>query len=192
MKKFSKITAKVSYLPITNVDTDKIIPKEYLKTIKRSGLGKYLFSELRYDSQGYPIEDFILNKRADTKILLSGENFGCGSSREHAVWSILDFGIDVVIAPSFADIFYGNSFKNGLLLVIMPKTTIEALAKEDSLTVDLENQKIISEDKAYDFSIEPYLKDILLNGLDDIEKALEWKDDIYNFERFYKQKYSWL
>ncbi len=166
MEAFTKLTAQAAYLPIANIDTDMIIPKQYLKTIKRTGLGKWLFAEQRYDAEGNPISDFVLNQKPNARILLVGENFGCGSSREHAPWSLIDFGIRAVIAPSFADIFYNNSYKNGLLLVRLEKEAIAALAtQEEDITIDLEAQTVRTGISSFAFEIEPNIKSVLLAGL---------------------------
>lgn len=193
MQKFTTLTAKAAYLPIANIDTDMIIPKQHLKTIKRSGLGKWLFSALRYDDNGNPRADFVLNAKPDAQILLAGENFGCGSSREHAPWSLCDFGIRVVIAPGFADIFYNNSFKNGLLLIKLDKAAIAELALlDEQLVIDLEAQTVSGGGKSFGFEIEPNHKKTLLEGLDAIEPVLRMRKDIEEFEakRFAKQ--PWL
>ncbi|MGE4350817.1 MAG: 3-isopropylmalate dehydratase small subunit [Bdellovibrionales bacterium] len=193
MEKFTHLSAKAAFLPIANVDTDMIFPKQFLKTIKRSGLGKCLFAELRYDAQGKPRSDFVLNQRPDAKILLTGENFGCGSSREHAPWSILDFGIRAVIAPSFADIFYNNSYKNGLLLVKLDKAAIETLAQNpDSVSIDLETQTVTGKDASYRFEIEPNIREILLGGLDSIAVILQNKAEIEAYEQDHFTRQPWL
>lgn len=193
MDKFSKLTGKVAYLPIANIDTDMIIPKQYLKTIKRSGLGRYLFAEMRYDMQGNTIEDFILNKQPDTKILISGDNFGCGSSREHAPWALLDFGIRAIIAPGYADIFYNNCFKNGILPIKLQQCDIDGLlTKKADVTIDLYSQTIQCVDATYFFVMDDHQKEILLQGLDDIEKVLKYKAEIIHFEKNYFSNYPWL
>lgn len=185
----------MAYLPIPNVDTDMIIPKQYLKTIKRTGLGKCLFAELRYDEAGNEKPDFILNQShcRQAKILLAEENFGCGSSREHAVWSFLDFGIKVIIAPSFADIFYSNCFKNGILAITLPKNEINQLSQiHDIVTVNLETQTIVADQKLISFSIDPFRRDALLRGLDEIGETLLFEEKIKIFEQNQKEKKSWL
>jgi len=194
MEKFTTLIGKAAYLPISNIDTDIIIPKQYLKTIKRTGLGKYLFADQRYDLKGTVIPDFILNKQPDTKILITGENFGCGSSREHAPWALLDFGIRAVISPSFADIFYNNCFKNGILPVKLPQNEIDNLLKGglDNLSIDLMAQIISSNSVKCTFSIDPHRKEVLINGLDDIEKILTMKQAITDFEKQHFTKYPWL
>ncbi len=191
MEKFTKLTGVAAPLPLVNVDTDMIIPKQFLKTIRRSGLGKNLFDEMRYDAQGNEIPDFVLNKPAYRKaeILIAGENFGCGSSREHAPWALLDFGIRCVIAPSFADIFYNNCFKNGILPVILPPEQVDLLMKEAEkgenarITVDLEAQEIsTSEGDVFRFEVDPFRKHCLLEGLDDIGLTMEKAKSIDAFE----------
>lgn len=193
MIKFNQIKGKVAYLPIANIDTDMIIPKQYLKTITRSGLREFLFAELRYDIQGSINPEFILNKEPEIKILISGENFGCGSSREHAVWSLLDFGIRAIIAPSYADIFYNNCFKNGLLPIVLSENKIEALVgKGSEITIDLPKQQIVCSDMNIKFDIDSHRKEILIKGLDDIEKILRFDDEIVEFEKRYFKKFNWL
>ena len=191
MEKFTKLTGVAAPLPLVNVDTDMIIPKQFLKTIRRSGLGKNLFDEMRYDAQGNEIPDFVLNKPAYRKaeILIAGENFGCGSSREHAPWALLDFGIRCVIAPSFADIFYNNCFKNGILPVTLPPEQVDLLMKEAEkgenarITVDLEAQEIsTSEGEVFRFEVDPFRKHCLLEGLDDIGLTMEKAKSIDAFE----------
>ena len=186
MQAFKTITGVMAYLPIANIDTDMIIPKQYLKTIKRTGLGTWLFAEMRYDEANQPKPDFILNQPnvQHTRILLAEENFGCGSSREHAVWSLLDFGIQVVIAPSFADIFYSNCFKNGLLPVVLAKTDIQQLVERTNnlVTVDLESQVILVDTLEIPFSIEAFRRQTLLKGLDEIDETLVYEEDISAFE----------
>jgi 3-isopropylmalate/(R)-2-methylmalate dehydratase small subunit len=199
MKKFTKLTSIAAPLLITNIDTDMIIPAPFLKTTKRTGLGKNLFNKFRYDNKGNTITDFILNKEPYDKaeILIAGENFGCGSSREHAPWALLDFGIRCIIAPSFADIFYNNSFKNGLLLVKLSKQDIDILINDannkNPITVDLENQKITSSSGIdIKFDIEPFRKNCLLNGLDDIDLTLKKVDLIKSFEEQQELSQPWL
>jgi 3-isopropylmalate/(R)-2-methylmalate dehydratase small subunit len=193
MEKFNTITGKVAHIPLSNIDTDMIIPKQFLKTIKRSGLGQFLFADSRYDISGQIIEEFILNQQPDSKILIVGENFGCGSSREHAPWALIDFGIRVIIAPSFADIFYNNCFKNGLLPIKLMQTDIDALLKEDAeMTVDLPAQSIQCGNAQYYFSIDDHRKEILLEGLDDIEKVLKLKHEIASFEHTHYINFPWL
>ena len=192
MDKFEKIKGIVAPLPMMNIDTDMIIPKQFLKTIKRSGLGKNLFHELRYDLQGNIKNDFVLNwdpyKLA--KILITGENFGCGSSREHAPWSLLDFGFRSIVAPSFADIFYNNCFKNGILPIVLPPEEVDVLMKDAEkgsnarISIDLETQTVTSsEGVAFKFKVDSFRKHCLMNGLDDIDLTLEKQTSIQNFEQ---------
>lgn len=196
MQAFKTVTGIMAYLPIANIDTDMIIPKQYLKTIKRTGLGAYLFAEMRYDENNKPKSNFILNhpEFQNTTILLSEENFGCGSSREHAVWSLMDFGIRVIIAPSFADIFYSNCFKNGLLPIVLPKATIQQLAeqKNNLSTVNLELQIISIASLEIPFVIDAYRRDSLLNGLDEIGETLTYEKKIATFEKKQKIEHPWL
>lgn len=191
MDKFTKLTGVAAPLPMRNVDTDMIIPKQFLKTIKRTGLGKSLFFELRYDDAGKEISEFVLNQPAyrDAKILVTGENFGCGSSREHAPWALLDFGFRCVIAPSFADIFYNNCFQNGILPIMLPQADADKLMDDASrganatITVDLESQEIRGPDGgAIKFDIDPFRKHCLLNGLDNIGLTMEKHEHIQTFE----------
>ena len=193
MQKFTTLTAKAAYMPIDNIDTDMIIAKQYLKTIKRSGLGKFLFAAMRYDETGKPIADFILNQKPDAQILLAGKNFGCGSSREHAPWSLMDFGIRAVIADSFADIFYNNCYKNGLLPLKLPQEHIEAIAAlNQPVTVDLAQQKVTCGTLSFTFPIEENNKEVLLEGLDTIERVLRMADDIKAFEAKHFAAQPWL
>jgi 3-isopropylmalate/(R)-2-methylmalate dehydratase small subunit len=191
MQKFTKLTGVAAPLPMRNVDTDMIIPKQFLKTIKRTGLGKSLFHEMRYDQEGKEIAEFVLNKPAYRKaeILIAGENFGCGSSREHAPWALLDFGFRCIIAPDFADIFYNNCFQNGILAIKLPQTEIDKLMDDASrgsnatITVDLEAQEIRGPDGGViRFEIDPFRKHCLLNGLDNIGLTLEKERSINDFE----------
>ena len=191
MEKFKNITAVAAPLPEVNVDTDKIIPKQYLKTIERTGLGKGLFSELRYNDDGTENEDFVLNKSQyrNAKILVAGDNFGCGSSREHAPWALLDYGIKVVISTSFADIFYNNCFKNGMLPIVLDEKEVSLLMEETergsnaTLSVDLESQEVTTSDgNKINFKIDKFLKHCLLNGLDDIALTLEKNSEIGSYE----------
>ncbi len=191
MDKFTKLTGVAAPLPMRNVDTDMIIPKQFLKTIKRTGLGKSLFFELRYDDAGKEISEFVLNQPAyrDAKILVTGENFGCGSSREHAPWALLDFGFRCVIAPSFADIFYNNCFQNGILPIMLPQADVDKLMDDArrganaTITVDLESQEIRGPDGgAIKFDIDPFRKHCLLNGLDNIGLTMEKHEHIQTFE----------
>jgi 3-isopropylmalate/(R)-2-methylmalate dehydratase small subunit len=199
MQAFTNFTAVAAPLPIINIDTDMIIPKQFLKTIKRTGLGVNLFDEMRYTIDGKEIPEFILNQPAYRKsgILIAGENFGCGSSREHAPWSLLDFGIRCIIAPSFADIFYNNCFKNGILPIILPKEEVDALMEHASstqvpITIDLPQQKILAGNKSYSFSVEPFRKKCLLEGLDDIGLTLQKAAQITSFEKNNKTNQPWL
>ncbi|MDD9717222.1 3-isopropylmalate dehydratase small subunit [Dinoroseobacter sp. PD6] len=191
MEKFTKLTGIAAPMPLVNIDTDMIIPKQFLKTIKRSGLGVSLFDEMRYDRQGNENPDFVLNKPQyrDAQILVTGENFGCGSSREHAPWALLDFGIRCVIAPSFADIFYNNCFKNGILPIALPQEEVDKLMDDAArganatVTVDLENQTISGPDGGtISFEVDAFKKHCLLNGLDDIGLSLEKVASIDAFE----------
>ena len=200
MKKFDALTAVAAPLPLINVDTDMIIPARFLKTIKRTGLGKSLFYTLRYDEYGGEREDFVLNKPAykDAEILVTGNNFGCGSSREHAPWALDDFGIRCVIAPDFADIFYSNSFKNGILLIKLPQEDVDKLMEgaergaNATVTVDLENQEIKGPDGGViPFDVDPFKKHCLLNGLDDIGLSLEKEDQINAFEEKQRAAQPW-
>ncbi|MEK9680858.1 MAG: 3-isopropylmalate dehydratase small subunit [Pelagibacteraceae bacterium] len=199
MEKFSKVKSVPAYLPIVNIDTDMIIPKQFLKTIKRTGLGKSLFFEMRYDENEKPVENFILNQSPynQTKILIADKNFGCGSSREHAPWALLDFGIRVVIAPSFADIFYNNCFKNGILPIVMDSEKIKELSElsiqKKEITVDLEDQKIHKDDnQPFDFEVDKFRKECLLNGHDDIALTLNKSSKINSFIENNKSKTPWL
>ena len=199
MQKFKKVKSIPAYLPIVNIDTDMIIPKQFLKTIKRTGLGKSLFFELRYDEKNEPIKNFILNQDPYDKseILLADKNFGCGSSREHAAWSLLDFGIKVVISPSFADIFYNNCFKNGILPIELSADKIKKLSEfsnsKEEIEVDLANQVVkYNNDKLYNFEIEDFRKHCLIEGLDDIALTLEKSKKINDFLINQKSKMPWL
>ena len=201
MDKFTTLTGVAAPLPMINVDTDMIIPKQFLKTIKRSGLGKNLFDEMRYDDKGNEIPDFVLNKPAyrNAKIIVSGDNFGCGSSREHAPWSLLDFGIRCVIAPSFADIFYNNCFKNGILPIRLPQEDVDKLmddaerGENATVTIDIEKQEIYGPDGGcVKFDVEPFRKHCLLNGLDDIGLTLQKGGAINDFEAKRAASQPWL
>ncbi|WP_299818070.1 3-isopropylmalate dehydratase small subunit [uncultured Jannaschia sp.] len=201
MDKFETITGVAAPLPLINVDTDMIIPKQFLKTIKRSGLGVNLFDEMRYRDDGSEDPDFVLNKPAyrNAQILVSGENFGCGSSREHAPWALLDFGIRAVIAPSYADIFYNNCFKNGILPIVLPQKQVDALMEDAKngenarITVDLENQTVSGTDgTAYAFEVDSFRKHCLLNGLDDIGLTMEKGAAIDAFESRAAQERPWV
>lgn len=201
MEKFTKLTGIAAPLPLINIDTDMIIPKQFLKTIKREGLGVNLFDEMRYDDEGRENPDFVLNKPAyrDAEILIAGDNFGCGSSREHAPWAIKDFGIRCVIAPSFADIFFNNCFKNGILPVVLPPEQVDVLMKDAEkgsnarFTVDLENQQITGSDgTTYPFEVDSFRKHCLMNGLDDIGLTLEKNAAIDGFEATAAQSRPWV
>ena len=188
MKKFNILKGIPANLPMINVDTDMIIPKQFLKTIKRTGLGKSLFFEMRYDEKGNQRTDFILNKEPynSSSILLAGKNFGCGSSREHAPWALLDFGIKCIISPSFADIFYNNCFKNGMLPIILEQNKIDEIAqyseRKQSIEINLANQEIIFGNMRIKFVIDAFKKKCLLSGLDDIALSLEKENKIYSYE----------
>ena len=201
MDKFTKLTGVAAPLPMINVDTDMIIPKQFLKTIQRTGLGKSLFFDMRYDAVGAEIPDFVLNRAAyrEAKVLIAGENFGCGSSREHAPWALLDFGIRCVIAPSFGDIFYNNCFKNGMLPVRVGAAELQKLIDDArrganaTLTIDLEKQEISGPDGGViPFEIDPFLKQCLLEGTDDIALTLKKNDGIGAFEESQKSAQPWL
>ena len=198
MKKFNTLKGIPANLPMINVDTDMIIPKQFLKTIKRTGLGKSLFFEMRYNDKGEEIKDFILNKEPYNRssILLAGKNFGCGSSREHAPWALLDFGIKCVISPSFADIFYNNCFKNGMLPIVLDEKKIEELIKyserKENIEVNLQEQKVIYGNNQIKFEIDQFKKKCLLNGLDDIALSLEKADKIISYEKNLKNSKPWI
>lgn len=186
MEPFKKIKTIVTPLDKVNVDTDQIVPKQFLKLVQKSGFGKFLFYNWRYDENDNEKQDFILNdkKYKDSKILVAGDNFGCGSSREHAVWALQDYGFSVVIAPSFADIFYSNCFKNGILPITLDEKTVEKLQQlSDEVEVDLEHQVIITTNEKISFEIDPHRKKILMEGLDDIAQTLQFEDKISNFEK---------
>ena len=198
MQKFSTLKSIPAYLPIVNIDTDMIIPKQFLKTIKRTGLGKNLFFEMRYDDNGNKIGDFILNQDPFTKskILIAGKNFGCGSSREHAPWALLDFGITCVISSSFADIFYSNCFKNGILPIIVDEEKIKELSeyanRKEEISVDLKEEKIVYGNNEIKFKIDSFKKKCLLEGLDDIALSLNKSDKIKSFEQKLKSSKPWI
>ena len=201
MDKFTTLTGIAAPLPLINVDTDMIIPKQFLKTIQRSGLGKNLFDEMRYTTDGAEIPDFVLNKPAyrNAQILVGGDNFGCGSSREHAPWALLDFGIRCVIAPAFADIFYNNCFKNGILPIVLPQEIVDQLMDDAqnganaTLTVDLENQIITRPDgQTVAFDVDAFRKHCLLNGLDDIGLTMEKAAAIETFDTKAAQDRPWV
>ena len=198
MQKFSTLKSIPAYLPIVNIDTDMIIPKQFLKTIKRTGLGKNLFFEMRYDDNGNKISDFILNQEpfTNSKILIAGKNFGCGSSREHAPWALLDFGITCVISSSFADIFYSNCFKNGILPIIVDEEKIKELSeyanRKEEISVDLNEEKIVYGNNEIKFKIDSFKKKCLLEGLDDIALSLNKSDKIKSFEQKLKSSKPWI
>jgi len=198
MQKFNSLKSIPAYLPIVNIDTDMIIPKQFLKTIKRTGLGKNLFFEMRYDDQGNEIKDFTLNQEPynQSKILIAGKNFGCGSSREHAPWALLDFGITCVISSSYADIFYSNCFKNGILPIILEEEKIKELSeyskRKEEISIDLTDEKIIFGNSEIKFNIDPFKKKCLLEGLDDIALSLDKEDKINNFEKNLKNNKPWI
>ncbi len=200
MEKFEKLAGVAAPMPLVNIDTDMIIPKVFLKTIKRSGLGVNLFDEMRYDREGNEKPDFVLNKPQyrDAKVLVAGDNFGCGSSREHAPWAIADFGIKCVISTSFADIFYNNCFKNGILPLVLPEDEVDTLMKDAEkgansiIEVDLENQTIVSSDgEIFRFDVDPFKKHCLLNGLDDIGLTMEKENHITAYEAKASQQFPW-
>ena len=198
MQKFSTLKSIPAYLPIVNIDTDMIIPKQFLKTIKRTGLAKNLFFEMRYDDKGKEIGDFVLNNSPfkNSKILITGKNFGCGSSREHAPWALLDFGITCVISSSFADIFYNNCFKNGILPIVLDDEKIKELSeyakRKEEIFVDLNKEKVVYGNNEVEFKIDPFKKKCLLEGLDDIALSLNKSDKIENFEKDLKNKKPWV
>ena len=201
MEKFEKFSGIAAPMPLVNIDTDMIIPKQFLKTIKRSGLGINAFAEMRYKSDGSEVEDFVLNKQAyrDSSILVAGDNFGCGSSREHAPWALSDFGIKVVVSTSFADIFFNNCFKNGMLPIILPVDQLEILMNDSEkgsnarIEVDLQAQTITSSDgKVFSFEVDPFKKHCLLNGLDDIGLTMEKSSSIDAFEKKLEIEQPWL
>jgi len=198
MKKFDILKGIPATLLMINVDTDMIIPKQFLKTIKRTGLGKSLFFEMRYDENGNKIESFVLNNKPYDKssILITGKNFGCGSSREHAPWALLDFGIRCVIGQSFADIFYNNCFKNGMLPIILKENQIQELTeyskRKENIEINLKEEEIIFGNKRIKFDVDPFKKKCLLNGLDDIALSLEKSDKISSYEDKIKKNKPWI
>ena len=198
MQKFTTLKSIPAYLPIVNIDTDMIIPKQFLKTIKRTGLGKNLFYEMRYDEKGNVINDFILNQNPfnNSKILIAGKNFGCGSSREHAPWALLDFGITCVISSSFADIFFNNCFKNGILPIILDEDKIKELSeyanRKEEISVDLNEEKIIYGNNEISFKVDSFKKKCLLEGLDDIALSLKKSEKIESFEKNLKNQKPWI
>jgi 3-isopropylmalate/(R)-2-methylmalate dehydratase small subunit len=201
MEKFENVSGVAAPMPLINIDTDMIIPKQFLKTIKRSGLGVNLFDEMRYDDDGNEIADFVLNQPAyrNAEIIVAGDNFGCGSSREHAPWALRDFGVKVVISTSFADIFYNNCFKNGILPVVLPKEAVDALMDDAGkgenarIAVDLENQMVSSTDGTeYSFEVDAFKKHCLQNGLDDIGLTMQKIESIDAFEAKYGEIMPWV
>ena len=201
MEKFEKLSGIAAPMPLVNIDTDMIIPKQYLKTIKRSGLGVSAFAEMRYDDEGNENPDFVLNKPAyrEASVIVAGDNFGCGSSREHAPWALADFGIKVVISTSFADIFYNNCFKNGMLPIVMPQEVVEVLMKDAEkgsnarMDVDLEAQTVTTSDgEVFTFEIDPFRKHCLLEGLDDIGLTMAKAGAIDTFEGTLAQSRPWV
>ena len=198
MKKFTNLKSIPAYLPIVNIDTDMIIPKQFLKTIKRTGLGNGLFFEMRYDQNGNKINNFILNNDPynKSKILVAGKNFGCGSSREHAPWALLDFGITCVISSSFADIFYNNCFKNGILPITLKEEEIKQISeyskRKQEISIDLNEEKIFFGNKEIKFKIDSFKKKCLLEGLDDIALSLEKVEKISSFEKSLKNQKPWV
>ena len=198
MKKFNILRSIPANLPMINVDTDMIIPKQFLKTIKRTGLGKSLFFEMRYDDEGKKIENFVLNTKPynSSSILITGKNFGCGSSREHAPWALLDFGIKCLIGPSFADFFYNNCFKNGMLPIVLNEKNIDELIeyskRKENIEVNLAEEEILFGNKKIQFKIDQYKKKCLLEGLDDIAISLEKSEKILNFENKIKENKPWI
>ena len=198
MQKFTTLKSIPAYLPIVNIDTDMIIPKQFLKTIKRTGLGKNLFYEMRYDEKGEVNNDFILNQNPfnNSKILIAGKNFGCGSSREHAPWALLDFGITCVISSSFADIFFNNCFKNGILPIILDEDKIKELSeyanRKEEISVDLNEEKIIYGNNEVTFEVDKFKKKCLLEGLDDIALSLKKSEKIEKFEKNLKNQKPWI
>ena len=198
MRKFNTLKSIPAYLPIVNIDTDMIIPKQFLKTIKRTGLWKNLFFEMRYDDNGNKIDDFVLNKAPynNSKILIAGNNFGCGSSREHAPWALLDFGITCVISSSYADIFYNNCFKNGILPIILEEEKIKELSeyakRKEEISIDLSEEKIVYGNNEIKFQIDPFKKKCLIEGLDDIALSLKKSDKIQIFENHLKNEKPWI
>ncbi len=201
MEKFENVSGVAAPMPLINIDTDMIIPKQFLKTIKRSGLGVNLFDEMRYDQDGNEIADFVLNQPAyrHAEILVAGDNFGCGSSREHAPWALKDFGIKVVISTSYADIFYSNCFKNGILPVILPKEAVDALMEDAKkgenarIAIDLKNQTVSGTDgEEYAFEVDSFKKHCLLNGLDDIGLTMQKVEKIGAFEKNYEKAMPWI
>jgi 3-isopropylmalate/(R)-2-methylmalate dehydratase small subunit len=201
MDKFTTVTGIAAPMPLINIDTDMIIPKQFLKTIKRTGLGVNLFDEMRYDADGNEIPDFVLNKPQyrETEILVAGDNFGCGSSREHAPWALKDFGIKAIVSTSYADIFYNNCFKNGILPIVLPKDTVDTLMADAEkganarITVDLEAQTVTASDGAvFSFEVDPFKKHCLVEGLDDIGQSLKKEAHIAAHEQRMATERPWV
>tara|TARA_B100000767_G_scaffold273005_1_gene302032 strand:- start:1113 stop:1721 length:609 start_codon:yes stop_codon:yes gene_type:complete len=198
MEKFNTLKSIPVHMPLSNIDTDMIIPKQFLKTIKRTGLGINLFYEMRYDEKGNLIKDFVINRKpfSNSKILLAGKNFGCGSSREHAPWALLDFGIKCVISSSFADIFYSNCFKNGILPIVLDEKTIQELAeyskRESEIEIKIETQEVLYGNKSAKFDLDSFKKKCLIEGIDDIGLSLEKAKNILDYENKIKNEKSWL
>ncbi|MDC0513841.1 3-isopropylmalate dehydratase small subunit [Pelagibacteraceae bacterium] len=198
MEKFSTLKSIPVHMPLSNIDTDMIIPKQFLKTIKRTGLGVNLFYEMRYDEKGNLIKDFVINRKpfSNSKILLAGKNFGCGSSREHAPWALLDFGIKCVISSSFADIFYSNCFKNGILPIVLDEKTIQELAeyskRESEIEIKIETQEVLYGNKSAKFDLDSFKKKCLIEGIDDIGLSLEKAKNILDYENKIKNEKPWL
>ena len=198
MNKFTTLKSIPAYIPIVNIDTDMIIPKQFLKTIKRTGLGKNLFHEMRYDNEGIEIKDFILNQNPfnKSKILIAGKNFGCGSSREHAPWALLDFGITCVISSSYADIFYNNCFKNGILPITITEEEIKEISdyskRKEEISINLPDQKIVFGNKEINFEVDEFKKKCLIEGLDDIALSLEKSNKITDYENKLKLNKPWI
>ncbi len=201
MDKFTTLTGVAAPMPLVNIDTDMIIPKQFLKTIHRSGLGKNLFDEMRFNTDGTEVADFILNQPAyrESQIIVAGDNFGCGSSREHAPWALLDYGIRCVISTSFADIFYNNCFKNGILPIVMPQEVVDVLMEDARkganarMTVDLENLTVTTSDgQSFGFELDPFRRHCLLNGLDDIGLTMEKAGSIDTYEAQMAQSRPWV
>ena len=201
MDKFTTMTGIAAPMPLVNIDTDMIIPKQFLKTIHRSGLGKNLFDEMRYDAEGNELPDFILNQPAyrESQFIVAGDNFGCGSSREHAPWALLDFGIRAVISTSFADIFFNNCFKNGILPIVMPQEVVDVLMEDARkganarITIDLENQQVTTSDgQSFPFEVDAFRKHCMINGLDDIGLTLEKSSKIDSYEDKMAQSRPWV
>ena len=201
MDKFTTLTGIAAPMPLVNIDTDMIIPKQFLKTIHRSGLGKNLFDEMRFNPDGTEVADFVLNQPAyrDSQIIVAGDNFGCGSSREHAPWALLDYGIRCVISTSFADIFYNNCFKNGILPIVMPQEVVDVLMEDARkganarMTVDLENLTVTTSDgQSFGFELDPFRRHCLLNGLDDIGLTMEKAGTIDTYEAQMAQSRPWV